>query len=147
MPLMELKGESIELPSPLHRAYARARIISHRLKGRSSMSKRVYKFTSGQYGIGNLQNKRLKLSTIDELNDPFDLSALDTTEPAIEAALDAVINHFRQTAAILCFTRAQRLQLGGPPVCHPGARSRVGRRRSARLRRGIQDNFAQQCAV
>lgn len=69
------------------------------------MSKRVYKLTSGQYGIGNLQNKQLKLSTIDELNDPFDLCALDTTEPAIEAALDAVINHFRQTAAILCFSR------------------------------------------
>ena len=29
------------------------------------MSKRVHKFTSADHGISNLQNKRLKLSTID----------------------------------------------------------------------------------
>jgi len=69
------------------------------------MSKRVYKFTSAPYGIGNLQNKRLKLSTIDELNDPFDLCPLNTTDPAIEAAVEAVIGNFRRTKAILCFSR------------------------------------------
>jgi hypothetical protein len=69
------------------------------------MSKRVYKFTSARYGISNLQNRRLKLSTIDDLNDPFDLCPLDTTDPAISSAVDAVITHFRQTAAILCFSR------------------------------------------
>ena len=69
------------------------------------MSKRVYKFTSAQHGVSNLQNKRLKLSTIDELNDPFDLCPLDTTDPAISNAADAVITHFRKTAAILCFSR------------------------------------------
>jgi len=69
------------------------------------MSKRVYKFTSAQYGISNLQNKRIKLSTIDDLNDPFDLCAVDTTDPMISRALDAVIAHFRQTSAILCFSR------------------------------------------
>jgi hypothetical protein len=57
------------------------------------MSKRVYKFTCVQYGISNLQNKRLKLSTIGDLNDPFDLVPLDTTDPAISRAADAVIEH------------------------------------------------------
>jgi hypothetical protein len=69
------------------------------------MSKRVYKFTSARYGISDLQNKRLKLSTIDDLNDPFDLCPLDITDPAIRAAVDAVIGHFKRTAAILCFSR------------------------------------------
>ena len=69
------------------------------------MSKRVYKFTSAHYGICNLENKRLKLSTIDDLNDPFDLCPLDTTDPVISTAVDAVITHFRQTTAILCFSR------------------------------------------
>ena len=49
------------------------------MKGTSPMSKRVYKFTPAQYGICNLQNKRLKLSTVDDLNDPFDLCPLDTS--------------------------------------------------------------------
>ena len=70
------------------------------------MMKRVYKFTSVEYGISNLQNKRLKLSTIDDLNDPFDLCALDTTDPVISNALDAVLAPFREkTTAILCFSR------------------------------------------
>jgi hypothetical protein len=69
------------------------------------MIKRVYKFTSAQHGIDNLQHKRLKLSTIDDLNDPFDLCPLDTTDPTISNAMDAVTAHFRKTAAILCFSR------------------------------------------
>jgi hypothetical protein len=69
------------------------------------MSKRVYKFTSARYGTSNLQNRRLKLSTIDDLNDPFDLCPLDTTDPAIEVAVNAVIGNFRRTTAILCFSR------------------------------------------
>ncbi|HCC56146.1 MAG TPA: hypothetical protein DEQ47_02580 [Solibacterales bacterium] len=69
------------------------------------MSKRVYKFTSADHGISNLLNTRLKLSTIDDLNDPFDLCPIDTTDPVISNAMDAVITHFRQTTAILCFSR------------------------------------------
>lgn len=69
------------------------------------MSKRVYKFTSAKYGISNLQNKRLKLSTIDDLNDPYDLCAIDITDPAVDNAVNAVIAHFRKTTAILCFSR------------------------------------------
>ena len=69
------------------------------------MSKRVYKFTKASHAIGSLRDKRLKLSTINGLNDPFDLCPLDTTDKAISNALDAVIIHFRRTAAILCFSR------------------------------------------
>jgi hypothetical protein len=46
------------------------------------MRKRVYKFTRAVHGISSLENKRLKLSTIKDLNDPFDLCPLDTTDPA-----------------------------------------------------------------
>jgi Protein of unknown function (DUF2971) len=89
----------------LTRLYRLARRIVHKRKGTSPVSKRVYKFISAQYGISNLQNKRLKLSTIDDLNDPFDLCPIDTTDPAISNAVDAVISHFRQKCAILCFSR------------------------------------------
>lgn len=69
------------------------------------MSKRVYKFTCAKYGISNLENKRLKLSTIKDLNDPFDLCPLDTTDPAVSVAADAVTLGVWQTTAILCFSR------------------------------------------
>src|SRR5258708_5519997 len=76
-----------------------------RPEGNSPMRKRVYKFTSAQYGISNLEKKRLKLSTIEDLNDPFDLCPLDTTDPVVSQAADAVSAHFRKETAILCFSR------------------------------------------
>jgi hypothetical protein len=69
------------------------------------MGKRVYKFTSVRYGISSLQSKRLKLSTTDDLNDPFDMCPIDVTDPVISNAVAAVVLNFRQTAAILCFSR------------------------------------------
>ena len=69
------------------------------------MSQRLYKFLSPQYGVDNLQRKQLKVSTIDDLNDPFDLVSVDTTDPDIERALDEHVIHFRKTSGLLCFSR------------------------------------------
>lgn len=44
------------------------------------IGKRLYKFTNVQFGISNLRNHRLKLSTIDDLNDPFDWASLESTD-------------------------------------------------------------------
>jgi hypothetical protein len=69
------------------------------------MRKRVYKFTRAQYGISSLEKKRLKLSTIKDLNDPFDLCPLDTTDPAVSKAMNAVTVGVWKMTAILCFSR------------------------------------------
>jgi hypothetical protein len=69
------------------------------------MSKRVYKFTSAQYGLCNLENRRVKLSTINDLNDPFDLTSIDTTDPVIENALAGHIKSFWRDKGLLCFSR------------------------------------------
>jgi hypothetical protein len=69
------------------------------------MSKRVYKFLSAQHGINNLRDRRLKLSTIDDLNDPFDLASIDTTDPQIDHALQALVQSFRGKTGLLCFSR------------------------------------------
>jgi len=69
------------------------------------MRKRVYKFTRARHGISSLEKKRLKLSTIKDLNDPFDLCPLDTTDPAVSKAADAVTVGVWRTTAILCFSR------------------------------------------
>jgi hypothetical protein len=41
-------------------------------KGRK-FEMRVYKFLSAEFGLKSLWEKRLKIATIDELYDPFDL--------------------------------------------------------------------------
>jgi hypothetical protein len=69
------------------------------------MSKRVYKFTGAPYGISDLEERRLKLSTIRDLNDPFDLCPLDTTNPAVSKVAEDFSSLFWKTKAILCFSR------------------------------------------
>jgi hypothetical protein len=69
------------------------------------MHKRVYKFISARYAISNLQNKRLKLSTIEDLNDPFDLCPVDTSDPAFAEAVNDLAADFKHRWAILCFSR------------------------------------------
>lgn len=69
------------------------------------MSKRIYKFTSAEHGISDLRDKHLKLSTIEDLNDPFDQVAVDTTDPQIRHIVDAYVQGFRGKSGILCFSR------------------------------------------
>jgi len=69
------------------------------------MRKRVYKFTKAQHGISSLAEKRLKLTTIDGLNDPFDLCPLDTADPAISEAAEAITSELWKATGILCFSR------------------------------------------
>jgi hypothetical protein len=69
------------------------------------MPKRVYKFTNAKYGISNIRDRRLKLSTIDDLNDPFDLAPLDTTDPEIRRAQEDLVVFYRKRIGLLCFSR------------------------------------------
>ena len=69
------------------------------------MSKRVYKFISAEHGISDLKERRLKLSTIDNLNDPFDLYAIDTTNPQIAYAVTMSVAEFKRDTGLLCFSR------------------------------------------
>lgn len=68
-------------------------------------SKRVYKYTPAEYGISDLTDRRLKVTTIADLNDPFDLCPLDTTHPAIAKAAEALTLDLWKKAGILCFSR------------------------------------------
>ena len=69
------------------------------------MTRRVYKFMKAEHAIGSLKKRRMKLSTIEDLNDPFDLCPLDTSHPQTAAAADALTTRFKETRAILCFSR------------------------------------------
>ena len=69
------------------------------------MSKRVYKFTCVQYGISDIQNRHLKLSTIKDFNDPFDLCPVDVTDPDIRFAMEALAAHHHKNTGVLCFSR------------------------------------------
>jgi len=69
------------------------------------MNNRVYKFITAKYGVDDLKNRRLKLSTIDDLNDPFDHYAIDTSNSKIAYAVAAAISEFKRDTRLVCFSR------------------------------------------
>jgi Protein of unknown function (DUF2971) len=70
------------------------------------MRKRVYKFTSAKHGISVLKDRRLKVSTMDDLNDPFDLfAAIDTTDPRVAYAVTMLTTQMKDEVGLLCFSR------------------------------------------
>jgi hypothetical protein len=72
---------------------------------RTNMPKRVYKFTTAERGLSNIGSGRLKISTIDDLNDPFDLAPFDTTDPEIQRGQEALVAYYRNNVGLLCFSR------------------------------------------
>lgn len=69
------------------------------------MAKRLYKFMKAEFALPALKDRRLKVSKIDELNDPFDLASVDTTDPGVDAFLEQHVALFRAKYGVLCFSR------------------------------------------
>ncbi|MCD5986411.1 DUF2971 domain-containing protein [Pseudomonas sp. CDFA 553] len=68
--------------------------------------KRVYHFCDAKYGIENLKNRRLKVATIMELNDPFELIAHDMRDQVIRAAVKRFKAISAEAWGFLCFSRS-----------------------------------------
>jgi len=49
---------------------------------------RLYHFTGAKYALDNLRNRRLKIAQLDDLNDPFELKAVNLCNPAHALAFD-----------------------------------------------------------
>lgn len=65
---------------------------------------RVYHFINAIHAISNLSLKRLKVSRIGELNDPFELFAADALNPKHLKAFSAFKNQLNKTKGLICFS-------------------------------------------
>lgn len=65
---------------------------------------RVYHFISEKHGLHNLRQQRLKVATINELNDPFELLSPASTNPEVRQAFLAVKQALAQYTGLLCFS-------------------------------------------
>jgi hypothetical protein len=68
--------------------------------------KRVYHFCDAKYGLENLLNHRLKVATIMELNDPFELIAHDLRDQVIRAAVKKFKAQSAASWGFLCYSRS-----------------------------------------
>src|SRR5438477_7762882 len=67
---------------------------------------RVYKFLSAEFGLKSLWEKRLKITTIDELNDPFDLLPFKILDRSKRKEMRLKNQRLGKSHGMLCFSEA-----------------------------------------
>src|ERR1700690_2518983 len=65
---------------------------------------RVYKFLDAQYGLKSLSEKRLKISTLNDLNDPFELLPYELSNPMHRMVMRLTLNQMTAQFGLLCFS-------------------------------------------
>ncbi|WP_343928101.1 DUF2971 domain-containing protein [Pigmentiphaga daeguensis] len=65
---------------------------------------RVYHFVNSEYGLQNLRFRRLKIATINELNDPFELLGIASRDPDVRRSYLATKAQLAETSGMLCFS-------------------------------------------
>lgn len=66
---------------------------------------RVYRFLKKEYGLEAIRDRRLKISDIRKLNDPFEFFAVDMTDPNFREGMNAGKDGIAEESGILCFSR------------------------------------------
>lgn len=66
---------------------------------------RVYHFLSDDFALINIKERRLKIATIMELNDPFELLALDLSDPKARKAFNQAKAKISKKFGFICFSR------------------------------------------
>ncbi|MBF9235009.1 DUF2971 domain-containing protein [Microvirga alba] len=65
----------------------------------------VYHFINAEHGLANLRHRRLKVSIINELNDPFEFLAVDAVYPEHRRAFRQAKKRLSRAYGMLCFSR------------------------------------------
>ncbi len=69
------------------------------------MRKKLYHFVDEVYGLRNLENRRIKASTFDNLNDPFELLPFNSGDRKFRLAFNEMKRRVTQQFGILCFSK------------------------------------------
>lgn len=67
---------------------------------------RVYHFVNQEYGLENIRRKRLKIATINELNDPFELFSIELSDPSVRKSFRKMKNDLAMKQGLLCFSKS-----------------------------------------
>ncbi|UUZ62352.1 DUF2971 domain-containing protein [Polaromonas sp. P1-6] len=68
----------------------------------------VYHFVPGSYGLENLKLRRLKIATIQDLNDPFELLCIDLSNPDLRDGMREWKAEVARRFGMLCFSLSWR---------------------------------------
>jgi hypothetical protein len=67
---------------------------------------RVYHFLATKYALKTLYEHRIKISTITDLNDPFEMLCFDTEDPVNHQIIAKTIDEFSRSYGVVCFSKS-----------------------------------------
>lgn len=67
---------------------------------------RVYHFLNSEYGLKDLRERRLKVSNIMLLNDPFEFLGVDLSDPTLRKSMKAEKQKLAKSMGLICFSRS-----------------------------------------
>jgi Protein of unknown function (DUF2971) len=67
---------------------------------------RLFKFFESKYALKTLNERKLKISQVLDLNDPFELQPFDVSDPATLQGLTATRNELARRYGVLCFSKS-----------------------------------------
>jgi len=67
---------------------------------------RAYYFTSEKFALSNISNSRIKISLLDDLNDPYEFLGVDISDREFRKAFKAGRDEAANTAGVICFSRS-----------------------------------------
>ncbi len=65
----------------------------------------VYHFTSSEFALRALRDRRLKIARINELNDPFEFCAAGSTNADTRIRLETFMNQVNEQHGVICFCK------------------------------------------
>jgi len=69
---------------------------------------KVYNFLSEENALNDLFNQYIKVSTLNDLNDPFELLSIDFSEKSLRPKFKQLKDSLSKKLAIICFTKSWR---------------------------------------
>jgi hypothetical protein len=67
---------------------------------------RVYHYLEAKWALDDIRRRRLKLSKIDDMNDPYEWKCVRTDDGPSQLALEKVASEIAETRGPLCFSRS-----------------------------------------
>lgn len=67
---------------------------------------RLFHFVSAKYGVTDIENRRLKIATFSNLNDPFELHGFAIPQKKDRLKYEGWVHHMSETYGLLCFSES-----------------------------------------
>ncbi len=67
----------------------------------------VYYFTKSCHGLSNLSNRHIKVSRFDDLNDPFELLGIETSDKGVRDAMRFEKSEIARSKGLICFSESK----------------------------------------